>query len=198
MWQNLRRCYRSRNRSTPRCRQCGDGARPGRTPPCRRIRCRYRNRRPRCGQETRYLAFTAPPNQLIGVVVGIGHLHVVDLRSRSHRTERDGIDLLVLLEGIAGELATHVTQGTRTVGIVAASVRSAGTALDLHGPLVVHTATAENDTAPSPGQQLPDGISEVKTIGSLCVPLAHNWPPGSTMSAALVSLSPLIIVPEPA
>ena len=89
---------------------------------------------------------TAEP--FVGVVVGVGHLHMVDLRSRSHRTERDGIDLLVLLEGIAGELAAHVTQSTRTVGIVAASVRSAGTALDLHRPLVVHTATAENDTAP--------------------------------------------------
>ena len=138
---------------------------------------------------------TAEP--FVGVVVGVGHLHMVDLRSRSHRTERDGIDLLVLLEGIAGELAAHVTQSTRTVGIVAASVRSAGTALDLllAVPLLFTPRPQRMIPPQSPGRRLPAGISEVKTIGSLCVPLAHNWPPGSTMSAALVSLSPLIIVP---
>ena len=113
---------------------------------------------------------------------------MVDLRSRSHRTERDGIDLLVLLEGIAGELAAHVTQkhpNSRHCRCSPCVVRGPPSICIV--PLLFTPRPQRMIPPQSPGRRLPAGISEVKTIGSLCVPLAHNWPPGSTMSAALVS-----------
>ena len=47
----------------------------------------------------------------------------------------------------------------------------------------------------SPGFLWPAGCADVKTIGRSAVPLAMIFAPFSTMSAALVALSPLITVP---
>ena len=97
------------------------------------------------------LAIYATTEPLEGVVVGVRHLHVVDLGAITHRTKCEAVNLLVLLEGIAGKLDAHVAQYSRIVGIVIAAVLGARTTLNLLLLLVVLSFTAENDASPVTG-----------------------------------------------
>ena len=76
---------------------------------------------------------------------------MVNLRSAAHRPEGKTVDFLVGLEGIARKLDAHITQHTRVVSIIIATVPGAWTALDLHLRLVVLGLSADDDTTPVTG-----------------------------------------------
>ena len=99
------------------------------------------------------LAVHRAAEPLVGVIVGVAHLHVVNGRSGSHGSESQTIDLLVFLERIASELNAHILQVARVVVGISASVLGAWTSLDLlvEHAVVVRSLAAEDDAAPVTG-----------------------------------------------
>ena len=91
--------------------------------------------------------------QLVGVVVGVGHLHVVDGCAGTDGAESQTVDFLILLEGVSCKLDTHILEHTRIVLRFVAAVLCARTALNLLGEhtIVVGSFTTEDYAAPVAG-----------------------------------------------
>ena len=96
------------------------------------------------------LAVDRSTKPLIAVVVGVGHLHVVDGCASAYRAQGETIDFLVFLEGITGKLDAHILQRATVVVGVGATMLGARTTLDLLGQhaIVVGSLTADDQATP--------------------------------------------------
>ena len=82
------------------------------------------------------------------IVIGIGYLQMVYLRTVSYRAESDSVNLLVLLERIPRKLYADVTQDARIICVVRTAVRGARTSFYLHDVFVVPGIATKNQPSP--------------------------------------------------
>ena len=102
---------------------------------------------------------------LVRVVIGVRNLDMVELCATSYRAQGQTIDFLILSEWITSKLNTHITQYTRVVCIVIASMLGAWSSFYFHFLLIVYSLSTEDDTTPISRLTIAFGLCRCKHNG---------------------------------
>ena len=125
----------------------------------------------------RYQVFTIyrTAEPFVRIVSRVRNLYIIDCRSATHRTKRNGIDFIISRIFDTGKFATHIFQYTRVIGIVVTSMFTSDTAFDSLLSHVVFGFTQKDNTAPVTGFTFARSLCRCKYNGAFARTLGNEF-----------------------
>src|SRR5699024_6456204 len=116
----------------------------------------------------RYQVFTIyrTTEPFVRIVSRVRNLYIIDCRSATHRTKRNGIDFIISRIFDTGKFATHTFQYTGVIGIVVTSMFPSDPSFDSLLSHVVFCFTQKDNTAPVTGLTFTRSLRRCKYNGA--------------------------------